>query len=138
MGNEMSEMPDLLPCPFEEKFVKTDTCWNWIGAITSRGYGNFRSKLAHRVSYEKYVGTIPDGLTLDHMCDNKLCVNPEHLEPKTQYENNMRGSSATALNARKDVCVNGHPLHGDHIKIVNRKDGTRRKCQLCQKIYRQK
>lgn len=56
---------ELLPCSFESKFRKTDTCWLWHGAVQGGGYGNYRSRLAHRVSYEKYKSPIPEGLTLD-------------------------------------------------------------------------
>ena len=77
-----------------EKFIsKTgDTdCWNWTGAITSTGYGKikvqYKTKLAHRHSYELLVGPIDTGLFILHSCDNKLCVNPEHLRQGTQSEN---------------------------------------------------
>jgi hypothetical protein len=137
-GAAMSEINALLPCTFESKIDKTETCWIWTGAKQSRGYGNFQSKLAHRVSYERYVGKIPDGLTLDHLCRNRLCVNPAHLEPVSQYKNNMRGESPVAKNKEKEYCINGHKLSGENIWIIKRSDGTRRKCRLCQKIYRQK
>lgn len=126
----------LLPCPFLSKIEKTDSCWLWKGAKQSRGYGNYKSKLAHRVSYEMHIGNIPDGLTLDHKCKNRICVNPSHLEPVSQYINNMRGDSPTSLNRKKEVCINGHLLSGENIRIVKRKDGTRRQCKLCQVIYK--
>lgn len=121
----------LLPCPFESKINKTDSCWVWTGAKQSRGYGNYRGKLAHRVSYEKYVGEIPSGLTIDHLCRNRLCVNPEHLEAVTQYVNNMRGDGFASKNLRKTHCYNGHELTEDNVRLYQRKDGVRRKCLTC-------
>lgn len=124
-------MTELLPCPFESKINKTDDCWLWTGAKQNRGYGNYRSKLAHRVSYERYIGPIPNGLTIDHLCRNRLCVNPAHLEPVTQYENNMRGQTVVAINKKKTHCSNGHELSGANVKVAIRKDGIRRVCRKC-------
>jgi hypothetical protein len=84
---------------FVEKVEKTDTCWNWTGS-TDRGYGKIGLRrgvaplYAHRVSYEFHVGPIPAGLQLDHLCRNRSCVNPAHLEPVTQRENLARGRQA--------------------------------------------
>lgn len=69
-------------------------CSDWRGTVGSHGYGQFgdrgRHFLAHRWSYEYLVGPIPAGLHLDHLCRNRICINPEHLEPVTQAENNRR------------------------------------------------
>lgn len=73
-----------------------NACWNWIGALNSKGYGCIstggknKNGLVHRVSYELHVGPIPDGLTIDHLCRNKVCVNPAHLEPVTIRTNIRR------------------------------------------------
>lgn len=81
---------------FEEKIAKTESCWNWIGSLRSKkGYGcftvNSKTVAAHRYSYQLYVGDIPKGMQLDHTCNNRCCVNPEHLEPVTNRENQYRG-----------------------------------------------
>lgn len=74
---------------------KTESCWNWTGALTTAGYGsltkNYQRMYAHRWSYEQHVGPIPEGLALDHLCRNRSCVNPDHLEPVTIGENVRRG-----------------------------------------------
>lgn len=85
---------------FESKyFVAPDGCWLWTASVNAQGYGQFsidrKSYRAPRVSYELYVGTIPDGLHIDHLCRQPSCVNPHHLEPVTQAENNRRRPYAT-------------------------------------------
>lgn len=80
---------------FWPKVDKTTTCWLWAGGITAAGYGALRSDdgsvlLTHRFSYELHVGPIPDGLVIDHLCRNKRCCNPTHLEAVTQGENVVR------------------------------------------------
>ena len=69
-------------------------CWLWTGKPAKNGYGvisvNNTDRYAHRLSYELHIGPIPDGLTIDHLCMVRLCVNPEHLEPVTRSENTRR------------------------------------------------
>ncbi len=76
----------------------TSPCWIWQGAKDRHGYGHAsaggRTKKAHRVLYERIRGSIPDGLVLDHLCRNPPCVNPEHLEPVTHFENMRRAGVA--------------------------------------------
>lgn len=108
-------------------------CWEWRGKIDkSTGYGRFKmggkSPTAHRLSYEWSVGPIPDGLVIDHLCRNRRCVNPAHLEPVTQQVNVLRGETIVAANAAKTECQNGHPLSGDNLAINVR---GARVCRTC-------
>lgn len=117
---------------FLSKVEKSNTCWNWIGAKTTVGYGQFRFQrktiYSHRISYEIFKGDIPIGLQIDHLCRNPSCVNPEHLEAVTMKENILRGYSIQALNARKTHCKHGHPLDGNNL-YHNTKG--HRECRLC-------
>ena len=85
---------------------------------------------AHRVSYQLVVGEIPEGLTLDHLCRNPSCVNPDHLEPVTTKENILRGVSKIAQQARQTHCKRGHPFDEENTMIVR---GSARQCRACNK-----
>lgn len=129
---------------FWEKVEKTDGCWNWIG-LTTHGYGRFSigsrsddSKTqvqAHRVSYEWLVGPIPEGHHMDHLCRNRRCVNPNHLEPVLPRENALRGDGSSAVNAKKTHCPSGHEYTPENTTIEKR--GARR-CRACGKERYQK
>mgnify|MGYP003545069282 CR=1 FL=1 len=120
---------------FESKYAEVESgCWQWTAADDGHGYGAFyyegRMVKAHRFSYEFHVGPIPDGLSLDHLCRNRRCVNPQHLEPVTRGENVLRGISISASNARKTECMHGHPFNDENTYI--RPDGNR-DCKACKK-----
>lgn len=113
---------------------KSVECWNWTAAKSRQGYGQFwyglpkRLWLAHRLAYTLSIGPIEAGLTIDHLCRNRLCVNPAHLEAVSQKENILRSDSVSARAARKTHCDNGHQLTGDNMhKLPN----GWRECRAC-------
>lgn len=118
---------------FWSKVAKTDGCWEWQGSLTSAGYGrtsvNGKTVFTHRYSYEQIVGPIPEGLVIDHLCRNRSCCNPGHLEPVTNRENVLRGIGPSAINARKTHCPEGHELFAANVYVA---PGTReRHCRTC-------
>lgn len=92
---------------------RSGDCWAWTGAHHVEGYGEFqmdgRRLRAHRVAWEWAHGPIPVGLEPDHLCRNRACVNPDHLELVTHRVNILRGLAPTAINAAKTECPRGHP-----------------------------
>lgn len=119
---------------FFEKIEKTKSCWNWKAYISPNGYGRInyydgkRVKvfMAHRVSYEIHKGSIPKGLVIDHLCRNRACVNPDHLEAVDLKTNIFRGVGASAQNVKKTHCPKGHPYN-----YINPKNKERR-CTICE------
>jgi len=109
-------------------------CWNWLWAIDNRGYGRAyvdgKDVPAHRAVWEYFCGKVPPGKQLDHLCRNRCCVNPRHLEPVWQRENVLRGMSPPAQAARKGFCSRGHPLVESNIYRLARGE---RVCKLCDK-----
>lgn len=132
MTNHFDNLPERLANRIE---IGPNGCWNWTGAL-SHGYGHvwFRDlgQYAHRVVWTLLRGPIPDGLHIDHLCENRACVNPEHLEPVQPWVNLYRGNAPAALNLRKTHCLRGHPLAGDNLRIDYR--GNRR-CRICQNAH---
>lgn len=115
-----------------------DECWTWEASVGSHGYGQIavegRPVLAHRLAYELFVGPIPAGLDLDHLCRVRPCVNPGHLEPVTRSENLRRGDGPQILRNRqlsKTHCPQGHPYSGDNLYIAPRTGY--RQCRTCRK-----
>ena len=109
-------------------------CWEWSKPICPNGYANFginyRKMYAHRFIYEYYTGQLDPNLTIDHLCRNRKCVNPEHLEQVTMKENILRGQSPSALCAVKTHCLRGHEFTKENTLLIQ----NRRQCRKCCRI----
>ena len=120
--------------------VALGDCWEWTAATTKTGYGWFRPGpagpiTAHRFAWLALVGDIPPELEIDHLCRNRLCVNPDHLELVTHAENVARGASPRIRAWRQGTCQQGHPRSES---VLRR--GTNRVvyCKSCRRMKRQK
>ncbi|WP_122262202.1 HNH endonuclease signature motif containing protein [Ornithinimicrobium cerasi] len=108
-------------------------CWTYTGSSVPGGYGTFWKDEAkgyvHRIAYTEFVGPIPAGLTIDHLCRNRACWRPTHLEAVTQRVNNLRAPTSRAtLKAAQTECVNGHEFDAANTYVAP--NGTR-KCRAC-------
>ncbi len=121
---------NTLPDTVRQRLDRTTGCWIWLGARTvGYGYLKIEGKMwrVHRYVYTQLVGPIPEGLSLDHLCRNPPCANPQHLEPVTHLENVRRGQAPSVVIGRTGYCKrNLHPL-----SWIN--GGTRRVCIECRR-----
>lgn len=133
----MEKMPNylILHDRFWAKVNKTKTCWLWIGAINTHGYGNFYAEgifwSAHRFAYTRSVGKIPKGYDIDHLCRVRNCVNPKHLEPVTRSTNLLRGETIVAAQHKQTSCIHGHEFNKRNTYVDKR---GRRHCRRCRVI----
>lgn len=114
-----------------------DECWVWTGCLSAAGYGRAHTGydasgkqntvITHQAMYELYVGQIPPGLTIDHLCGNKACGNPSHMKILTKFEDYKIKASA-----RKTHCPHGHEYTTKNI-IYNKRNngGLYRRCRTC-------
>jgi hypothetical protein len=124
------------------KVTVTETgCWEWGGYLDEKGYGRLvvkkRFRTAHSVLWVLERGPVPEGLELDHLCRNRACVNPDHLEPVTHRENMLRGAGPIAENAAKTHCKYGHPFDEENTILRPNRPGTR-ECRACHRRDRNK
>lgn len=97
-------------------------CWIWTACKQPNGYGkfglNYKTKLAHRVAYELLIGAIPEGMTVDHLCFNRACVNPLHMDICPMGVNTGRSPhTLSGMNIRKSHCVHGHEFTESNTRL---------------------
>ena len=110
-------------------YIVRGECWIYTGSINNNGYGTILGRAAHRYFYTKLVGPIPEGLQLDHLCREKQCVNPGHLEPVTQSQNIQRRPDIG-----RPTCPRGHLMEGDNLRTYRKPSGSVWRCCVeCQK-----
>ena len=106
-------------------------CWLWIGGLKPDGYARFNTrKTGHQMSFEHWIGKVPEGKEIDHICNMRCCVNPKHLQAITHKEN-IAKSGAWEFNRKKTNCPKGHPYSGDNLYVL----GTNRQCKICRRAY---
>lgn len=132
---------------FFSKVRMTSGCWVWTAALGGSGhqvgvgfpenwgYGKFwdgeRLVSAHRFAYEQMVGPIPEGLDIDHLCRNRRCVRPDHMEPVSRRINTLRGNTLPAENATRTHCPEGHPYDDTNTRVRVRGGRRSRECRTC-------
>lgn len=114
-----------------------EPCMEWQGYTDHDGYGRIRiagkSRYVHVVAYELAVGAIPEGFEVDHLCRNRKCLNPLHLEAVTRRVNSLRSESFAAINTRLTHCAHGHEFTPDNTRVHRYPTYTKRICRACER-----
>jgi hypothetical protein len=117
--------------------VDENGCWLWQGFLNAHGYGRTkwqgRNQLVHRIVYELMEAPVPDGLSIDHLCRVRHCVNPGHLEVVTSRENTLRGETIPAEHLKKTHCHRGHEFTPENTYPFG-PDKKWRQCKACHKV----
>jgi|SRR5688500_12907487 len=135
----MSEHGDpRLPDRFWDKVIVSPSgCWCWTGCYSHNGYGlaklNGSMTATHRAAYAALVGPVPPGKQLDHLCRNRACCNPAHLEPVSPRENVLRGMGRSATNAQKETCPRGHRY--DYVNVNGQRGCSECNRESCRRWY---
>lgn len=112
-----------------------DGCWNYK-YLTEKGYGTIKLKkrhlFAHRLSYALQFGDPGKDKFIDHLCRNRRCVNPKHLESVSSKTNILRGEGHAAVNSKKNFCIRGHPFNQENTHI---EPNRRRTCIICRRMH---
>jgi HNH endonuclease len=128
---------------FEDEAFPENGCWFWTGALTDRGYASFssgyKSYNAHRWLYQWKYGPLPATLQLDHLCRNRHCINPDHLEPLTQKEHSARTPENSSWFTSPTHCKYGHELTPENVYLYPNANGRfARHCRTCRRLRQRK
>jgi hypothetical protein len=130
IGDDEARFWSKVDVPF-----RPGACWTWLGGRNGDGYGAFRvgvhARGAHRWLHERLVGPLPVGMELDHLCRNRQCVRPDHLEVVDHRTNVLRGDAPAAKILRRETCPRGHTY--DRLE-----SGRFRRCSICRRENRRK
>lgn len=129
--------PQTLDSVLDRCIVGDSGCWLWQGFLNQYGYGRAkwrgRNWLVHRLVYELMERPIPAGLTIDHLCRVRNCLNPGHMEPVTSRENTLRGDTVPARHLAKTHCSRGHEFNEENTYRFG-PERRWRQCRPCQLI----
>src|SRR6267142_2156466 len=123
-------------CTHPDVWFRGTQCWIWTASRDWKGYAQFGYRWrqwhgrGHQIAFKMFVGTVPEGLQLDHLCRRPSCVNPTHLEPVTSWENSLRGNSIMAIHVRQTHCKYGHEFTPENTYIMSQGG---RQCRICRR-----